>query len=189
MARVIPPAMRSAILSGAIWPVLLAYVDWPGGAVRVHTGVGTLAWDGHDWTGIGHLGLVNLPQAAVGMGQEAGTLTLGGLPEVIDAMLGEDSAGAQVEVWFGCLTGRTPAPLVSDPVRVFSGYVDDAGDNLDVAGGTHQGWLSIISGPSQMSTGSPVHTMEDQQAIDPTDTAGRWVRAAWSAAVAQVPQW
>ena len=42
MARVIPTAMRDAILSGVTYPVMLARIDWPTGEVRVHSGTGTL---------------------------------------------------------------------------------------------------------------------------------------------------
>lgn len=189
MARVIPTAMRDAILSGVTYPVMLARIDWPTGEVRVHSGTGTLAWDGDDWIGVAGFGFVTLPGVGMGIGQESGSLTFGGMVPVVDEMVSADSAGRLVEVYFGVLAGRSPAALLSDPVRMFAGTIDDAGDQIDVAAGVHQGMLAIISGPSQMSQGSPVHTYEDQLAIDATDTAGRWVRSALAEAIAQVPKW
>lgn len=189
MALTIPAAMRDQILSGAFHPAMLVYVDWPGGVVRVHSGVGDLSWDGHTWTGVRGFGFVSLPVVARGLGQETGLLQFGGLDAVIDEMIGADSAGAQVEAWFGVLTGRTPAPLLTDPVRMFTGTIDDAGDTISADADMRTGSLTIVSGPSQMSGGSPAHTFEDQQTVDPTDTAGRWVRAATAEALANVPTW
>jgi len=189
MALTIPTSMRDAILSGAFHPVMLVYVDWPGGAVRVHSGVGDLSWDGHTWTGVRGFGFVSLPVVARGIGQETGLLQFGGLDAVIDEMIGADSAGAQVDAWFGVLTGRAPAPLLADPVRMFTGTIDDAGDTISADATTRQGRLTIVSGPSQMSGGSPTHTFEDQKLASAGDTAGRWVRAAVASATANVPTW
>lgn len=187
MARVIPTAMQTAILDGSFHPIVLAYIDWPSGAVRVHSGLDVLEWDGADWLGVGDAGFLELPPVSQGLGQETGALLFGGVTDVIDEMLAEDSQGAAVEIWFGVTQARTPAPLVSEPVRVFVGTIDDAGDTID--GDAHQGRLTIISGPSQMSTGSPFHTLEDQQTIDANDTAGRWVRANESNAIAETVKW
>lgn len=189
MALTVPAAMRAQILTGATFPVLLVYVDWPGSPVRVHSGVGTLSWDSQTWTGVNGFGGVTLPPNALGIAQSPGALKFGGLPEVIDAMLGADTAGRRVTVWWGCLTGRTPAPLVSDPLRIFTGVLDQPGDELDWQAGTHTGVVSMISGPSQLSTANPAHTFEDQQLIDATDTAGRLVRAAQASQLAQVSAW
>ncbi|MBA86140.1 MAG: hypothetical protein CML69_15615 [Rhodobacteraceae bacterium] len=189
MALNIPVEMRDAILAGGFHPVMLVYVDWPGGAVRVHSGVGELTWDGHTWTGVRGFGFVSLPVVARGIGQETGLLQFGGLDAVIDQMVGADSAGAQVQAWFGVLTERTPAPLLTDPVRMFTGTIDDAGDTISADASSRQGQLTIVSGPSQMSGGSPTHTFEDQQLASAGDTAGRWVRTSIASATANVPTW
>lgn len=187
MARVIPAAMASALTSGAFHPAVLMQVDWPGGNVYVHDGIGALSWDSRTWLGLGGNGFIELPPATRGLAQERGQITFGGDEAVIDAMLHDASEGVRVQVWLGCLTARNSGVLVSDPVREFVGSVDDAfGEVTDDA---MQGFLGLISGPPQMKPGSPYHSYEDQRAVHATDTLFRWIKAAKTDAAAGPREW
>ena len=42
-------------LAGHFHPVLLTEADWPGEMIRVHSGIGTITWDGKTWLGAGKL--------------------------------------------------------------------------------------------------------------------------------------
>ena len=187
MVRPVPSAMADQLNSGAAHPVMLVSLDLPGGVTRLHSGVGTLEWDGHDWTGVAGYGFVKFPPYGAGFAQQKGSLTFGGLPAVVDAMLAMETNGRWVEVYLGCLTGRTPAPLVADPVREFAGYLD--GTDSEISDGTEQGIFGLKIGPSQTSRGSPAHTLEDQQTRFSTDTAGRFVKAAVADAIARANRW
>lgn len=180
-----------AALAKPFHPVMLALVAWPTGAVRVHSGFGSMSWDGHTWLGVGDRGFLRLPEEGSGIAAANGVLRLGGLPEDIDAHLSADARGAVVQVWFGVTTDRAGSVLAEDPVQVFVGYVDSMADET-VA--TQDGWsrilsLNIAAGPSQRARASVHHTDADQKALYPADTAGRWVIAASAAAAAGQAKW
>lgn len=180
-----------AALAGPFHPVVLVRVDWPGAPVRVHSGIGALSWDGFVWTGVGRHGEIRLPEEGFGLAQSAGSLRIGGLPAEIDAHLGSDVRGREVDVWFGVVTARAGTVLVGTPVSAFAGYVDGMADE-EVA--TEGGLMRVIdlafaSGPSQRSRTSAHHSYEDQITTYPGDTAGRWVKAAVANAGAVLPKW
>ena len=179
LTRGVDPVLLAAV-AAPFHPVVLVYVDWPGGVVRVHSGVGTLTWGGFGWLGVGQAGGLTLPDEGRGLAQSAGVLRIGGLPDDIDAHLGQDVRGRAVDVWFGAVTARAGTTLVAEPVPVFTGYVDGMSDEEKATGeGVFRAIeLAIASGPSQRSATSAWHSYEDQITAYPGDTAGRWVKAA-----------
>lgn len=187
MVRSIPAAAADQINSGAAHPVVLARLDLPGETVRVHSGSGTLDWDGHEWLGVGGYGFVRLPPYGAGFAQQKGSVSIGGLPGVVDALLSIAVSGSWVEIWWGCLTGRTPAPLVSDPVREFAGFIDGSED--EITDGEQRATMGLKIGPSQTTRGSSAHTYEDQRTRHPDDTAGRFVKAAVAESIARANKW
>lgn len=180
-----------AALARPFHPVMLVHVAWPTGAVRVHSGYGSMSWGGQSWLGVGERGFLRLPEEGSGIAAANGVLRLGGLPEDIDAHLSADVRGAVVQVWFGVATGRAGAVLAEDPVQVFVGYVDSMADETvpTVDGWTRILTLNIAAGPSQRARASVHHTDADQKSLAPADTAGRWIIAASAAAAAGQAKW
>ncbi|WP_323041149.1 hypothetical protein [Gemmobacter sp.] len=184
MTRGADSGFISGLASGVYHPAVLVFADWPGDPVRVHSGVGTLAWDGHDWIGIGVHGMggrISLPGEAQGMASTEGQAMLGGLPEDIDALLATDARGSAVQVWFAQTTERSGATLLGGPVSAWAGYIDgmdDAEDGTDGREVKRRVTVALVSRASQRLSPSAYHTDEDQQAEFPGDTAGRHLRAA-----------
>ena len=190
LIRDIDPATLAA-MSRAFHPVVLLHVDWPGGAVRVHSGLGTLVWGGHEWTGVGVAGSLTLPDESAGLAALPGEMRLGGDPAAIDAVHDVDPSGVAVDVWFGAVTERAGATLVGAPFSIFTGYVDGMGDETvaDGAGVARAVIAGLASGPSQRAGGAAHHSYEDQIAAFPGDTAGRWLKGDVSRTVVEVPKW
>lgn len=183
MTRGVHPDMIAALAAGGYHTAVLVYVDWPGGAVRVHSGIGTLDWDGHDWIGIGVHGMggrISVPGDDMGIASTEGQASLGGLPEDIDAIYAAESRGVVVEVWCGLTTARAGTVLLAPPVLGWAGYIDGMGDEEAADGVDRRRIVAarLASRASQRLTASAYHTDEDQQAAYPGDTAGRWLRAA-----------
>lgn len=184
MSRGVNPAMTAVLATGVFQPSVLVFIDWPGDPVRVHSGIGTLTWGGHDWLGIGVHGMggrITLPGEAQGMAATEGQAVLGGLPDDIDAILATDARGADVRVWFALTTARAGSVLLASPVLAWAGFIDGMGDVEDGTDGREvkrRVTVALVSRASQRLAPSAYHTDEDQQAEFPGDTAGRWLRAA-----------
>lgn len=191
LTRNVDPVLLAA-LSGPFHPVLLVYIDWPGEAVRVHSGLGQIDWGGNIWHGVGERGFVSFPAEAMGAASFAGVLKIGGLPAEIDAHLTVDPRERDVEIYFGAVTERAGITLRGNPVLAFSGYVDSMSDEeaFDAAGSSSRAIsVGIASGPSQRTRGGAFHTYADQIAAHPNDTAGRWLVAARAQSEANTPKW
>lgn len=185
MSRGVDAAMTAALAAGGYHAAVLVFVDWPGDPLRVHSGLGVLTWDGHDWQGIGVHGMggrITLPGEASGIAATEGQAMLGGLPEDIDAILAANPRECAVQVWAGITTKRAGNTLVCPPVHVWAGYIDglsDSEDGTDPKGDIVRRVMApLVSRQSQRLSPSAYHTDEDQQAEFPGDTAGRWLRAA-----------
>lgn len=55
MSRALTEAMALALQSSNVAVALLLEGEYASGTVRTWTGLGTLSWGGHDWTGLGQL--------------------------------------------------------------------------------------------------------------------------------------
>lgn len=184
--RGIDPATLTALQS-AFYPVVIVFVDWPSGPVRVHSGVGTMNWAGHDWHGVGDVGGVMLPGEDAGMAQGAASVSIGGDPVDLSDIMREDYLGREVSVWYGIVTERAGASLVGQPFDVFTGEIETAVD--EQTPGFRGITLEITTGPSQRSAGRAVHSYADQIAEFPGDTAGRWANAARARLGSALPRW
>lgn len=180
LTRGVPAPMLSAI-GDTFYPVLFVWLDWPGAAVRAHSGVGTITWGGHNWTGVGHFGEVSLPEEAGSMVATEANLSLVADPAALDDYMGDAIRNLSGEVYIGVVTARPGEAggtvLVSDPITVFSGTMD--GMVMDVEPGdkgfTTKAVVSLITGPGARSDATIYHSDEDQARRYPGDTAGRLV--------------
>jgi hypothetical protein len=190
--RVIDPPVL-ADMGGRFHPAMLAYVDWPGDPVRVHSGIGPMTWGGHTWRGVGHLGGISLPAERGDLGSVPGQFTLGGDNATINAIHAAAPAalGAEVLVWFVTVTSRAGPVRVGEPFDLWSGYVSDFHDRHAREGRGYRRLLTveIMPGPSQRATAQAYHSEADQARFFPGDTAGRWSRGAVSRSAAQAAKW
>ena len=180
LTRGASPALLS-VLAGHFHPVLLAYADWPDGAVRAHTGVGTLAWGGQDWTGAGRLVDWSLPGEEMGAAAGDGSVRVAGPLDAILSEMGTPIRNRLVQVWLGAVTRPAGNVLVTgvEPVLIFTGTFQGRGFSLseeDRGDLTHDLDLALGMGPPVRARASLTHSYEDQIAAYPGDTAGRHVQ-------------
>ena len=160
-------------------PVVMAYVDWPSGAVYAHSGVGTITWDGHDWLGIGDYGRIEVPAETRSGAARRLTLTLLGTIADLLGQAGEAVRNRDGEIYAGAVTTRSGNVLVADPVRVWRGTADALRFNMVsqdelVTRVEAALQLQLSSGPALRRNASQFHSQEDHKVnYSATDTAGR----------------
>jgi len=177
-----------AAMAAPFHSVVLAYVDWPTGAVRLHSGAGDLSFDGQTWTGAAGLeAAISLPGEGQGIAMIEGSLVVTGDDTQIDAVYAqaEAAAGRAVQVYFGAVTEQGGTTLIGDPFEVFTGRVGEPSDEVVWQGETQARPLtiSVETGPTQRARGAAVHTDADQKRRDATDTGFRWTRSAVANAI------
>lgn len=156
-------------------PVVMAYLDWPSGAVRAHSGRGPIAWGGHTWDGVGSFGGVSVPAEAVGLGAFGAELALYGLPQELLALLDEPVRNRPARIWLGTVTEPGGNVLVAEPIEITDGYIDAARDRA-VKNGKALDYAALVKlgvGPSARVGARITHSYEDQMDAYPGDTAGR----------------
>jgi hypothetical protein len=164
--------MVEIIAAGPFFPVLPVFVDWPGGAVRLHSGLGTLEWDGEDWHGVGALGTVSAPADAGTLAQLGMELTLHGLPEGIWSHADDPVRNRRIEVWIGCTT--TPGGNVLAAPPFLAQQQLGAGFRIEEGADAFSAVLRAVFGPNERSVLAAFHSYEDQMAATAgADTAGR----------------
>lgn len=101
---------------------LLAEIDHPDGAVYVWSRVGTLTYDGHEWTGLGVLGRVRPVGTSRKTAIQQVTFELRGVPATATQFLSSNVRGRSGNLWMaGILPGRK---VVADPVLISSVLFD-----------------------------------------------------------------
>lgn len=177
VARDINAATLAAISEPAgFYPVVMVYLDWPGGAVRAHSNMGAISWDSQTWNGVGNFGGISLPGDEFGMAAQEASVALYGLGDDLDDYLDVDPRGRDAVIYFGAVTERDGNTLVGDPFPVFTGTMNGLADPTEPAedGGYTRGVVvPLSSGPSQRSRGTVYHSFEDQTRNYLGDTAGR----------------
>ena len=182
LSRGIGAAMLAEMAKPIWYPVLLVYIDWPSGPVRMNTGRGTISWDSQSWTGVGDIAAFDLPGDNSGFASQQGAIRMAGTLADILATATENAKGKAVRAYLGALTARESSTLVGDPYLRWSGYVDGTAippETVEVNGMTMHGLaVSLASGPNVRNSAAIVHSYADQIAAFPGDTAGRHTKLA-----------
>jgi hypothetical protein len=188
LTRGVPPAMQVA-LAGVVHPVLFVWLDWPGGAVRAHSGIGVITWGGFDWQGVGNFGGVTTPEEFGGsMVATEASVTLMASPEDLDAYLDDQIRNREGAIYMGLLAARPGEPgggtLISDPVPVFYGTMDALSLSFEPTdtGVTSRASVTLVTGPGARSAATVTHSDPDQRRQFPADTAGRLVVLSYARA-------
>lgn len=189
LTRNLPSAMVTA-MAGSFFPVLFVYLDWPGGAVRVHDAVGDITWGGFTWRGVGDFGSVAVPDEAGSMVATEASLSLAASASQLDGYLDDLIRNRTGEVYLGFLAGRPGSTggttmLWATPVTLFSGAMDGLSMAIEPKGAKGYGTAASVTlrtGPGARSQASIYHTDADQRRRYPADTAGRLVVLAQAGA-------
>jgi len=175
LVRDVDTDFLTALSEPFFYPVIMVYLDWPAGELRMHSGVGTIDWDGEDWVGVGDFGSVALPEESFGLASSPAQLRLVGLPDDLDDKLEAPIRNRRGIIYFGVVTERGGNVLIGDPLAIYDGYMDALSDTVEVSeeDGTKKLLrgvrLSLASGPSQRSFAEVYHTYEDQARAYPAE--------------------
>ncbi len=99
--RELTSAMQTELQVASVAPRLLAYFDFPSGAVRVWNGVGDLSWDGHTWKGVGHFGSFKPPGGGTDISAKSAVFQLNGIESSqVSLALGDDYQNRVCRAYF-----------------------------------------------------------------------------------------
>lgn len=104
--------------------ILFAELDFAGGFVRAHNGIGTITWGGNDWLGVGTFGKVSPVEESAELSKRTLIYTLSGIPpEMISIVLDEDYQGRTASLYIGFIDPVT-GQLIADPDLYDQGRMD-----------------------------------------------------------------
>ncbi|KFI27783.1 hypothetical protein CN97_00710 [Haematobacter massiliensis] len=177
LSRQVDEALMSAIEGETFHPVMLLWLDWPSGEVRMHSGKGTIVWHGEEWLGVGDASSVVSGEEGLGMAASTATLRLASSSDEIMARISDPIRNREGKLYWGAVTQPQGNVLVGEPINFHEGYMDSSAVPIeaDDTGITHYIEITLASGPGARSVSSIYHTAEDQSRKYPGDTAGRHV--------------
>ena len=187
LIRDVDPVML-ATMNGPFFPVCFAFLDWPDEPAYAHSGVGTIAWGGHDWLGVGVLGNVDIPPESAGIAAVEAMLSLAGVSADLEGYADDAIRNRTVELYLGVVAARPGdtggTTLRGMPVELFAGTMDGLSIVASEAEGgvDHEARITVATGPSARSAATIYHTNEDQISRYPGDTAGRLVILSYAKA-------
>lgn len=85
-------------------PVRLAYIDWPGGAVYCHTGVGDILFQNKVWKGLGIFSSIGNVECNSNVGAHSVTMQVSGIdPKTLNEVITRNVINREVELYYGVL--------------------------------------------------------------------------------------
>jgi hypothetical protein len=132
--RAIAAGNLSVITGEVVRPVILVYLDFASGKVRAHSAVGTIAWNGQNWFGVGSLGGIDPVEETSELEAYALKISISGVdPSNLSRVLGEQYQGRDAIIYYGLLSDDL-LTLIADPIVLFKGTMDNAEITLGVQG-------------------------------------------------------
>jgi hypothetical protein len=134
--RGLSSTLNTALSSQAANLALLVALDWPGGYVRVWTGVGSVSWNSYTWTGTGQLGSIDKIGDSLTSGDVGVQLTFNYLDDSLrNAILGTDPVGRAADIWLATIDPATKVVTADATLDLlFPGFIDEVG--IEDAGST-----------------------------------------------------
>src|SRR3989304_4557380 len=104
MARTLTAGFQTETLAAQLSPVVFLELETNAGTSRAWTGYGTIAWNGQNWVGLGHL-LGISPVTEPGDVQANGVaLSLSGVPgALVSLALADVRQGKPIKLWLGAI--------------------------------------------------------------------------------------
>ena len=123
--RTLTGPMTTALEASNVVPVMMTLLDFASGYVSVHSAVGSIVWGSNTYVGVGTLGEVETIDEGSELQAYGVRMRLRGIPNnVISIALNESYQGRDAKIWLAALDQQSYA-LISDPVLVFSGRMDN----------------------------------------------------------------
>jgi hypothetical protein len=171
----------AAIQSAALRPALLVEANFTSGPIYVWSGMGSITWSGHTWTGLGSLGNVSMIEEGATVEAKGITLTLSGIdPTLLTGILDEFQVGLPAIVSLGLFDSS--GALIADPVGCFVGQMDQP--TLDVTGTSATIAINCESRLIELNVAvDRRYTNEDQQRDYPGDRGFEFVNSIQEAQI------
>lgn len=167
----------AALRAANVRAVIMVRLSFQSGPLRVHSGVGTITWDGEQYLGIGALGQIESMQETTEAVAQDVRLTLTGIPsEYISLALGEHYQGGDARIYLAAIDENHRLILDEQgrgPYLVFRGRMDTMAIQDGDSGTIHltcRNRLSDWDRPRERR-----YTHEDQQVEYPGDLGLQYV--------------
>lgn len=122
MSRDIHPDTAVAVQGETLAPIAMVELEFASGTMRPWTGIGSLAWDGNTFTGIGTLGRIGNIEETIELRAVGVQLQLSGVPAEVLEMANEESWQSRpVRIYWAALQGRS---FIGEPRQIFGGLMD-----------------------------------------------------------------
>lgn len=173
-ARDLTSGMAAAVAAGTVRPAMFLEGEFAGSQfLRLWTGVGTYAWNGHDWIGGGQLLSLSVIEETADNKAVGFAVTLSGMPSAnISLALQSARQGKPGKLWLALFDAN--GALIADPYLVRRGrfdvmVIDDAGDTCTIQA-QYEDRLIDLERPRGRR-----YTNEDQQIDYPGDLGFAYV--------------
>lgn len=114
--------LEAALDDDTVPIAFLVYINWPGGAVRVWTGVGSRTWDSQTWVGAGNLGSIDKIADSLEKDDIGVELTLNHLNDDLrNEVVTNDPVGAEASIYLALMDDGD----ISEAYEIFPGFVDE----------------------------------------------------------------
>jgi len=174
--RDITTATKDAASADAIQPILMAKLEFDGGDVTAHSGLGSIAFNGDTYLGVGRFAGIGTATETSDLSNAPISISLSGIPnDIVAVLLAEQYQGRRATIYLAYLD-LTTYSLIADPCIIYRGLIDTA--DID-QGATFSVSLSI--GNRFAAWQAPVirrYNNADQQARYPGDKGLRFVEQA-----------
>lgn len=115
--------LEAALDDDTVPLAFLVYLDFPGGAVRLWTGVGSLSYDSETWLGAGHLGSIDKVADSLEKDDIGVELTLDYLDDDLrNEVVTNDPIGADASIYMALMASDG---TVSEAYEIFPGFIDE----------------------------------------------------------------
>jgi len=137
MSRSLTSAMQTAVTADLVRPIVLVQCAFDSGNLNLWNGIGNLTVDSVDYVGAGTLLQITQVAESAELSANGITVLLSGVTDpLISKARDEDYQGRELKVLLGAMDASNG--VVSDPVIVFSGFMDtmvlnDGGDTATIA--------------------------------------------------------
>lgn len=167
MSRGLSTGMETAVAADLVRPALFVHCDFDSGALNLWTGIGSILYGGRTYTGVGTLLNISGIEESTDLSAKGIKVTLSGvLSSLIAIARDEDYQGRELEVLFGAINAT--GDLISDPIIMFSGFMDTM--TINDGGETATINLSVENRLIEFDrTRVRRYTAEDQQIDNPGD--------------------
>jgi hypothetical protein len=182
-------AMKNALATAHVFPVLLVELHFNSATSYVWTGYNNITWNGHTWLGVGNLGGVAEVVDTLEVSMNGTTLTLTGIPytdtlgaavDPVSQVLNQCKQSNPVVIYFG-LFDNSGLGLIADPVVAFLGRMD----KIQINEGAESVVVQMNVEPRRIDINRDRdrrYTDQDQRLTYPTDSGFKQVTdlAAWN---------